>query len=138
MKIIYVLFLCFPFSCGAEIFKRTDPISGHVTFTNISPRDSVSDNKKMEDEKELSMLNISKVVDKKKIVAVSKRNDKFPVVDSKTQKERDIDRRNILLDELNSEKKLLAEKILKKSEPDVINRVKGNIASLERELLSVR
>lgn len=138
MRIIPILAFCIPLSCSAEIFKRVDPITGHVTFTNISPRDSISDNKNIEIAKDPVISAASKPSEAKKVNIVARMDNKFPTVDAKTQKARDVDRKNILLEELNSEKQHLAEKIMKKSEPDAIKRVKANIASLEREILSVK
>lgn len=133
--IFITLFLCHA-TVNAQFYKKVDPITGHVTLINFSDDSSKNIEKKSETaivEKKIKIQNDTK----RKNVVVQK-NDSFPVVTSSEQKSRDIDRRGILSDELENEKKILSSKISNKSDQTDISRVKSNIASLEREILSIK
>lgn len=137
LKVIIGIYLFFVAGQSlAQFQKIVDPITGHVTLVSFR---SASDNAetKASTQPTASVKNPEKSVEGKKKISQDGRKG-FPVVSVAEQKSRDVDRYEILKDELDKEKERLALQISKKSEQGVLNRIKENIASLEREIKQVQ
>ena len=119
----------------AELYQRVDPVSGHVTFTNIPPADAKP--------AVAQVTSVSTAVPSSpKRPAKSHSNDatpvQFPRVTAQQQKDRDADRRQILSDELRAETAALKKALERKASAEVLNRHRSNLTSLEREIASVK
>lgn len=115
---------------SAQVFKKIDPSTGHVTLTNIPPK---SLNQGSGENSAVAQTTGKKDVVKAKISPVN-----FPKLNPEIQKDRDSDRRKILEEELKTEQIALKNASEKKLDLDVISRHKVNIAALEREIGSIK
>jgi len=128
-SILCVLFLCSEIS-SAQVFKKIDPTTGHVTLTNIPP-------------KSLNQVNtegstIAQTVEKKDVTKARVSPVNFPKLSPEVQKDRDSDRKKILEEELKTEQIALKNASEKKVDVDIIARHKVNVAALEREIATIK
>lgn len=136
MRLISTIVLCiFSLKANAQFFEKVDPITGHVTLVNFDNDNRADENPVPEKREKKKLLDLPSV--SKKDTSPPKNRD-FPVVTASEQKSRDIDRREILIEELAKEKTLLADRMARNSDNATIARIKSNIASLEREISAIR
>jgi len=114
-----------------EVYKRVDPITGHVTFTNfpVMPKDSPP--------AEQPAPIVKPLRKESRAASMTVAPTKFPTVDQSEQKRRDADRLQILKDELAAEQIALA-KAQQKNDSPALHRHRANVAALEREIVSVK
>lgn len=137
IKIILGLYLFFVGGqCLAQFQKIVDPITGHVTLVSFRSASDNAETRTTTRPTESVKIPEKSMEGKKKISQDSRKG--FPVVSVAEQKSRDVDRYEILKDELDKEKKILALQLSKKSDQNVLSRIKENIASLEREIKQVQ
>ncbi|WP_395398612.1 hypothetical protein ACHMW6_00270 (plasmid) [Pseudoduganella sp. UC29_106] len=115
----------------AEVYRRVDPVTGQVTFTNFPSTPKVSP---ATDPGE-PLPKVRRDVAKAPGATVAPRN--FPKVDPVEQKRRDADRLQILKDELVAEQQALT-KAERENNADATQRHRTNIASLQREIVAIR
>lgn len=131
MKKISILLALFfiESSCLAQVFKKIDPTTGHITITNIPPRSIQSPIESQ----------VSPVPAEKKVAAKTKSVPaNFPKLSPEIQKERDSERKKILDDELKAEQLALKNASIQKTDTDTIARHKQNIVALEREIAAIK
>jgi hypothetical protein len=113
----------------AEVYRKIDPNTGHITLTNIPPRSGT----------EAEAPEKKTALPPKAMPAPSTKSPgDFPKVSPVLQKERDTDRKKILEDELKAEQLALKEANEKKAAAEIIARHKINILALEREITNVK
>jgi len=98
----YLAAFVFPLAVQAEIYKHVDA-EGRVTYSNVKIKGA----KKMNIEPADTSFGTNPTASEKYTPAKKAAPEGFPNVDANTQKERDSSRKNILLSELESEKKAL-------------------------------
>lgn len=132
----FIVCFCAAFLCvcnaKAEVYKKIDPTTGHITLTNIPPR-SLQQNQESTPPVVMPMPAKSAAP-----VHAQPSPASFPKLSPDLQKERDKDRKQILENELKTEQTALKEATDKKAPADVVSRHKANIAALEREILNVK
>lgn len=127
---------------NAEMVRKVDPITGHATYTNLTPsRAAVLD---LEPQPLIKMRQAVKQYspklaksEKPATTQITQPAD-FPSVSPELQKQRDYGRMRILMDELRSELSRLEVAQEKKADTDTIGRHKANIASLKREIKNIK
>lgn len=130
-KITVLLLMLFVGStCLAQVYKKIDPVTGHITITNIPPRSIQASTEQQ--------TPIALPVEKKVVAKVKNVPANFPKLSPEIQKERDSERKRILDDELKSEQAALKNASIQKTDPDTIARHKQNIVALEREIASIK
>ncbi len=112
----------------AEVFRKIDPNTGHITLTNIPPRSEAEAPEKKTASSPVKAMSAPS----------TKSPGDFPKVSPVVQKERDTDRKKILEDELKAEQVALKEANDKKAAAEIIARHKVNILALEREITNVK
>lgn len=137
MRYLAVLLGALHLTAGAEVFARIDPVTGHVTYTNMPPnsgieQDALAPTTPGKVQQPARPKVASNVLSSPVVERV------FPKVTPAEQRQRDVDRLSILHDELSSEKAAYAVAQTKKAGADVLSRHRANIASLERELARIR
>lgn len=123
----------------AQVYQRIDRITGHITYTNLPPPGIEVDAEAVAQQ---PRANPPVQLDKKptarrreaKLMAPAT----FPRINAAEQKERDLDRRAILMEELLSEQKALNRLGQKADDPQTVQRHRENIASLKRELANLQ
>ena len=136
MRLISTILLSiFSMAANAQFFEKIDPVTGHVTLVNFDNDNRADENQATEKREKKKSLDLP-IVNKKD--SSPPKNRDFPVVTASEQKNRDIDRRGILNEELAKEKNLLVDRTARKADDATIARIKSNIASLEREISAVR
>lgn len=129
MRKIAVLFIGLSFSIPsiADVYRKIDPTTGHVTYTNIPPGSANAAAPRSE-QKTISNPSPRKLETDKNTPA------NFPKISAADQKARDSDKRKILEDELKNEQGFLQAAISKKSDQDTQNRHHKNIEAIQREI----
>jgi hypothetical protein len=144
MRILAIACLMLCGSAQAQMYARVDKLTGHTTYTNLPPRD-------VEPEQSDIPVFVRPIRRAAKPYLPSKPHKAdlalsaqpitpadFPKVSESKQKERDDDRRHILMTELRKESVSLEEVELKKADAETINRHKTNIAALKREIQNIK
>lgn len=120
----------------AELYQRVDPVTGHVTITNVPPAGVRQPPVSMTSD---SVLPGRRPAGKSPAPpAQSRAATNFPRITAEQQRSRDTDRRQILTAELRVETAALAAAVGRKESADVLRRHKANIASLEREIAATK
>ena len=115
----------------ASIYQHVDPLTGAITYSNFPPRRQMNEQATPDTSRtERPLIQKGSRIE----AATAKSPANFPKVSAAVQKERDIDRRTILNDELQSEQNALIDAIVKKAADDIVLRHKANIAALKREI----
>ncbi len=124
--LLLLLLLCQ--TANAEVLKKVDPVTGHVTYTNLAPGESPA--------AELPPRPMRQAT--KQYVLPPNREaktpDEFPSIAPAVQKDRDFGRMRILMDELRSELTAYEKAQDRKADEEALNRHRSNIASLKREI----
>lgn len=107
-----------PCRAGGEVYTHVDRVSGMVVLSNVPPP--------------ASMAPAHVVQDKARAAPAA-----FTRVTPARQREMDADRRAILEDELNEERRALAAASGARAAREVLTRHAANIAALQRELARV-
>lgn len=136
--IVFLLMAVAPLSHG-EVYRKVDPLTGHVTFTNVAPRSAVDEIPKPPVGVMTAPVTpapgseLPRQKPRRPAIQLS-----YPTISKEAQRERDVDRRAILMSELDSEKKALLIAAEVSGEKDTVARHRANIESLKRELASIK
>lgn len=119
----------------AEVVRKVDPITGHVTYTNLRPGTDV-DPEPIVPMRRAATQYVPR--EPKLAVVPAVRPVNFPSISPEVQKQRDHGRLRILMDELRSELSSLEIAEEKKADAETVNRHRSNIASLKREIKNIK
>lgn len=144
MRILFIAFFVLCNSAQAQLYERVDKLTGHTTYTNLPPpgmeparSDIPAPARTMRTATKQYVPAKAHNADANAAAEIVAPAD-FPKISATVQKERDNNRRHILLDELNKEFATLEDAQSKKADADTINRHKTNIASLKREIQTIK
>lgn len=139
MRAIVFLLMAVAPLCHGEVYRKVDPLTGHVTFTNVAPRSAVDDISKPPVGVMTAPVTAAPGPElPRHKPRRSATQPSYPTISKETQRERDVDRRAILMSELDSEKKALLIAADMSGEKDTVARHRANIESLKRELALVK
>lgn len=126
MRIAVIIFLLFSNTLAhAKLFRYVDPATGSTIFSNMPIQKKESE----PNAKERSSFNKH---------SSSRSGAAFPSVSLQTQRFRDMDRRKILQEELDIEKKTLGMVMANGAAADTVHRHRMNVDALEREIRNVK
>jgi hypothetical protein len=119
----------------AEIFQYVDPIDGHVTWSNV-PLHGQASAKAAAPTSTVRPARVSYRPASNASTSIGPAH--FPRVTEAQQRDRDNDRRQILIDELKDEQEAFNKAKERNASDAEINRHRANIAALERELSNLK
>lgn len=136
-QLIVKYFLIFPFlylvsgGVSAEIFRYVDPITGNVILSNV-PLHGKASRTAAAPRFNVAPMRVSHRPAANALTSISPAD--FPRVTMAQQRDRDDERRQILIDELKAEQEAFDKARATNASDAEINRLRDNIAALEREL----
>lgn len=123
----------------AQVYQRIDRLTGHVTYTNTPPPGiEVEAEAAVQQPRAIPSVQLDKKPTARRREVKPTTPATFPRINTAEQKERDLDRRAILMEELLSEEKALNRLGQKTDDQQAARRHRENIASLKRELANLQ
>lgn len=137
-RLFFISLLVLSASLQAQVFKRVDPITGQVTYTNQPPPGNATEDVSLAEQTAIlpkeRMTKPEEERGRSKPRALTSIPTSFPRIDAAEQKRRDLDRQAILSEELHAEEQALKKLQGRQGSEEVARRHVANIESLRREL----